>query len=251
MIKFFRKIRQKTLTESKFGKYLLYAIGEIILVVIGILIALSINNGNQEKLDRKIEQDYIYSLIEDAKTDLSNFQNIITLNENRSKNLDTLEYLCYSYDVKDKKDPELTISYRTNLRHPDFITQTDRTLSQLKNSGGMRLLKDKNIIDAIIKYEESFEKLYNQQVWYEGALKDLVDAGVPIFNYKYWSQNPRLKLDKETFFKTTQLLETDKRLIIELGNRANMYNSITALYLLYLETGKQECLNLIEILENK
>jgi hypothetical protein len=49
MIKFFRKIRQNLLTENKFSKYLLYAIGEIILVVIGILIALSINNWNEER----------------------------------------------------------------------------------------------------------------------------------------------------------------------------------------------------------
>jgi hypothetical protein len=49
MIKFFRKIRQKLLTENKFSKYLLYAIGEIILVVIGILIALSINNWNENR----------------------------------------------------------------------------------------------------------------------------------------------------------------------------------------------------------
>ncbi len=48
MIKFFRKVRHKLLTENKFSKYLLYAIGEIILVVIGILIALSINNKNQQ-----------------------------------------------------------------------------------------------------------------------------------------------------------------------------------------------------------
>lgn len=47
MIKFFRKIRQRLLTENKFSKYLLYAIGEIILVVIGILIAININNTNE------------------------------------------------------------------------------------------------------------------------------------------------------------------------------------------------------------
>jgi|TARA_R110002020_G_scaffold396281_1_gene606303 sensor domain CHASE-containing protein len=53
MIKFFRKIRQRMLSESKFSRYLLYAIGEIILVVIGILIALQINTWNEErKLDR-------------------------------------------------------------------------------------------------------------------------------------------------------------------------------------------------------
>lgn len=49
MIKFFRKIRQKLLSENRFSKYLLYAFGEIILVVIGILIALQINNWNENK----------------------------------------------------------------------------------------------------------------------------------------------------------------------------------------------------------
>ncbi len=52
MIKFFRKIRQKLITENKFSKYLLYAIGEIILVVIGILIALQFNNRNEQRKRR-------------------------------------------------------------------------------------------------------------------------------------------------------------------------------------------------------
>jgi len=47
MIKLFRSVRQKLLTENKFSKYLIYAIGEILLVVIGILIALQINNWNE------------------------------------------------------------------------------------------------------------------------------------------------------------------------------------------------------------
>lgn len=55
MIKFFRKIRQQLLSENKFSKYLIYAIGEILLVVIGILLALNINNKNQQKInDTKI-----------------------------------------------------------------------------------------------------------------------------------------------------------------------------------------------------
>ncbi len=49
MIKFFRKIRQRLLKENRFSKYLLYAIGEIFLVVIGILIALQINNWNENQ----------------------------------------------------------------------------------------------------------------------------------------------------------------------------------------------------------
>ena len=67
MIKFFRKIRQQLLTENKFSKYLLYAIGEIILVVIGILIALNINNSNQQQINdvkitsilKEIQQDLV------------------------------------------------------------------------------------------------------------------------------------------------------------------------------------------------
>ena len=55
MIKFFRKIRQKLLSENKFSKYLIYAVGEIVLVVIGILIALQINNLNQDKINRNYE----------------------------------------------------------------------------------------------------------------------------------------------------------------------------------------------------
>ena len=47
MIKFFRKIRQKMLTENKFSKYFLYAIGEIALIVVGILIAVQLNNQNE------------------------------------------------------------------------------------------------------------------------------------------------------------------------------------------------------------
>ncbi len=60
MIKFFRKIRQNLLMENKTGKYLKYAIGEIILVVIGILIALQINNWNEHRKQRaSIEQSLL------------------------------------------------------------------------------------------------------------------------------------------------------------------------------------------------
>ena len=55
MIKFFRHIRKRILTENKTGRYLKYAIGEIVLVVFGILIALQINNWNEERKLRVIE----------------------------------------------------------------------------------------------------------------------------------------------------------------------------------------------------
>jgi hypothetical protein len=73
MIKFFRKIRQKLLSENKFSKYLLYAIGEIVLVVIGILIALQINNWNNNHKLEKEEIQLMKSLHKEFTINLTLF----------------------------------------------------------------------------------------------------------------------------------------------------------------------------------
>ncbi|MEJ2585524.1 MAG: DUF6090 family protein [Robiginitalea sp.] len=77
MLRFFRQIRQRLLTDSKFNKYLLYAVGEILLVVIGILIALQINNWNEERKAREREQQLLISLSEDFKSNLVSLENSI------------------------------------------------------------------------------------------------------------------------------------------------------------------------------
>ena len=69
MIKFFRKIRQRLLTENKFSKYLIYAIGEIVLVVIGILIALQLNNLNENKKNDIFEKEILSQIQENLKSD--------------------------------------------------------------------------------------------------------------------------------------------------------------------------------------
>ena len=83
MIKFFRKIRQNLLSEGKTGKYLKYAVGEIVLVVIGILIALSINNWNESNKLKKEETLYLKRLKIDLEKD--------TLYYN--KNIDIYNYI--------------------------------------------------------------------------------------------------------------------------------------------------------------
>lgn len=69
MIKFFRRIRQNLLSEGKTSKYFKYAIGEIILVVIGILIALQINNWNENKKKETLKSEYKIALINDYSKD--------------------------------------------------------------------------------------------------------------------------------------------------------------------------------------
>ncbi|MBK8643667.1 MAG: hypothetical protein IPN15_16095 [Saprospiraceae bacterium] len=70
MIKFFNKIKQKLLSESKFNKYLIYAFGEIVLIVIGILIALSINNANDSKNQRQKELTLLTEMRQNLQIDI-------------------------------------------------------------------------------------------------------------------------------------------------------------------------------------
>ena len=74
MIKFFRNIRQRMIKENRVSKYLLYAIGEIVLVVIGILIALSINSWNEDRLDKKEVAIYLEQIRTELAFDIKVFE---------------------------------------------------------------------------------------------------------------------------------------------------------------------------------
>lgn len=80
MLKFFRKIRQKLLQQNRITQYLAYAVGEILLVVIGILIALQINNANEARKAKQSEQVVLKNLVEDLRADSLSFgDNLATL----------------------------------------------------------------------------------------------------------------------------------------------------------------------------
>jgi len=87
MIKFFRKIKQQRLTENKFSKYLLYAIGEIILVVIGILIALSIDNYNEEVQKQETVKLYLENFVDNLKEDQETMKDALKIHNFRYHSL--------------------------------------------------------------------------------------------------------------------------------------------------------------------
>ena len=84
MIKFFRRLRRQLLSENRFSKYLIYAIGEIILVVVGILIALSINNWNTKRLAKLEEKVILENLLNEFETNHIDLKKAIA---NREKGL--------------------------------------------------------------------------------------------------------------------------------------------------------------------
>ncbi|MGB5508800.1 DUF6090 family protein, partial [Robiginitalea sp.] len=85
MLRFFRQIRQRLLTDNKFSKYILYALGEILLVVIGILIALQVSNYNETVNRKKAEQKALNNLQLDFEYNLSRLKEGIGFNENNLK----------------------------------------------------------------------------------------------------------------------------------------------------------------------
>ena len=90
MIKFFRKIRQNLLKENKTGKYFKYAIGEIILVVIGILIALQINNWNEKRKKENLKIEYKTALINDYSRDTIQINARLLRNNLRIKRINSI-----------------------------------------------------------------------------------------------------------------------------------------------------------------
>ena len=102
MIHFFRKIRHDLIANNKPLKYIRYAIGEIVLVVIGILIALGINNWNQESKDSKLGKEYLTRIHRDLVQDTTNFRDIIKSNENLRN--DIKDMLVILYQEVNKKE---------------------------------------------------------------------------------------------------------------------------------------------------
>ncbi len=76
MIKLFRHIRKSLLSENKMSKYFKYAIGEIILVVIGILIALQINNWNEQRINNNSAKIYIENIREELEAQIKNLNEV-------------------------------------------------------------------------------------------------------------------------------------------------------------------------------
>jgi len=90
MIKFFKHIRKKVLIENRFGKYLIYAFGEIILVVIGILIALQINNWNIERQTELKEQAYLKEMGIYLQRDSLSLIRVMKFNTKKAKFVDEM-----------------------------------------------------------------------------------------------------------------------------------------------------------------
>jgi hypothetical protein len=157
MIKFFRHIRKGLLAENKFSKYLLYAIGEIVLVVIGILIALSINNWNERKKDSKLEGEYYCRLLEDIEQDIAQFSLLVIRAEERLKASNQAVRL-----LLQERPKSIEVGKQFWLANKAIYTDfkpNNSAFEDLKSGAKLNVIKDKSVIKALNTYFNNVESL--------------------------------------------------------------------------------------------
>ena len=136
MIKFFRRIRQNLLSEGKTGKYFKYAIGEIVLVVIGILIALQINNWNEQRKDRTKEHILLNQLREDYQANLMQLEEKMAT---REKIIISAVALLEAFDYPQKVNRDSVIKKLAIIGNdPTF----DPIQNDLNSSENLRLIRN-------------------------------------------------------------------------------------------------------------
>jgi len=187
MINFFRKIRKQLADDNKPLKYFRYAIGEIVLVVIGILIALSINNWNENRKERQSVIKYYTNLKLDVETDLVNLDSIIKQRWDIVYSAITLSNL---------KEPKTLIQLKSfdSLKNKVFgwrsYSPRTNTLDELISSGSLNKIKNDSIKLYLLSIKEKNGKVivYREHMRheYENYLYDRstqIINGSPFIDY--------------------------------------------------------------------
>lgn len=221
MIKFFRNIRQNLLNEGKTTKYFKYAIGEIVLVVIGILIALSINNWNESRKLANTESTYLKRFLIELKQDTTYFSNGIKAYHIRNQIIKD-----FSIALNDEQSQDTTLLRIANdyFSQGWFVTNfrpSTATFEDLSNTGNLNIIRNTDLRDEIVKMYSS----YNQS---ETTFKINADWLTPI-DAMLTSQYNGLKYDSTTAFLykseslTERVNELRKDRDIYIRNASNHY----------------------------
>ncbi|WP_347924542.1 DUF6090 family protein [Pontimicrobium sp. SW4] len=157
--------------ENKTGTYLKYAIGEIILVVIGILIALQINTWQQQSKDRTLEKRYLANITEELKKDSvalrENYLKLERQAETKNPFLDML--------IEGKKKDSLIAYFNLQWRPIYPYTPMKSTFEEMTSSSHLNIIKSNSLRGAIVKMYNSYEDLEKDEDFLIEYFKNLVN----------------------------------------------------------------------------
>ena len=192
MIKFFRKIRQNLLLENKTSKYFKYAIGEIVLVVIGILIALQINNWNEERKTYDFELALLHSFKSGLEKDILDIQGNVFYHQRGLSAIDSVIFhlendAVYSIDsISSKMADAMMVTYFR------YSTSAFETLK----SNGVTTITNQSLRDKIIGV---YDSQYNFFLQYQDSYNTEVERGLKEVFSSRFKESFKYDLKKDGF----------------------------------------------------
>jgi len=186
MINFLRRIRRELINENKTSKYVIYAVGEVVLVVFGILIALGINNWNDQKKQTKSEFIYYCRILDDFELDKKRIEELL---DKTNERIAISKTILLDLDSGTKDKSYLLNQFLPATRSASFVPRKV-TFQDLVSSGNLRLLNDVTIKNSLIQYYSELDsKLYQLKRNLDTNINEkfdlitLFDFGLQEFNY--------------------------------------------------------------------
>ncbi|MEM9076758.1 MAG: DUF6090 family protein [Bacteroidota bacterium] len=179
MIKFLRHFRKKLLEENRFSKYLLYAIGEIILVVIGILIALQINTWNEQKKSRRTERLYLSEIKSGLQSDSNQITDILAFNVEKVKIVKGLMGI-FSDTLTNSQRFEMIDRYSVPFTDYQTFTPNRTAWKNLVASESLNLIQDRELRTTLMEYYD-YDYASSVQERIRSMNRKVIDENYPRF----------------------------------------------------------------------
>lgn len=174
MAKIFRKIRKELIAEKKVSNYLLYAIGEIVLVVIGILIALAIDNSNEQHIKREKEQIYLMGLRDEFETSQTKLKELMTFNKQSYE--DSKKILVYMVDQENLPDEQELANLLYNALAFDIsFNPNNSLLMEMINSGSLKDIGNPRLRILLTNWISNIEDISKQEMMLANERDKILD----------------------------------------------------------------------------
>ena len=202
------------INENKTGKYLKYAIGEIVLVVIGILIALQINNWNEQRKQKNLEQEYLIALKMEFENNLKEVDRVLELNTKNLKNAVELSAFTGPNlpNITDKTFGKLFFGF---LNNEVQYRPGSGVVNEILNSGKLNIFQNKKLKNALASLDGLLLKIRFQEKeelsLYRYDLMSLAQDNVSIRKMVFDSYGKAFGLDEGKFLDSNLELLTSKK----------------------------------------
>ncbi|WP_281987541.1 hypothetical protein [Aquimarina aggregata] len=212
MIKFFRKIRQKALTNNKFSKYILYAIGEIVLVVIGILIALQLNSKKAKSDTFKKQQNYLALIKGEMKNNLLTLSNesedLLSIIENNRKIIALMDSDSAATTINEN---DLSSLLLMPISRAISIDYENGAFKELISSGGLKDIHNDSIRTILRSWESKLITIKEQENALRQSLNKTIEYVEAHGNYR--AVFDRIGLSEDLNINLSSKVTTNKHLL--------------------------------------